>query len=272
VNRIDATFAALRQKKQPAFIPFITAGDPSFEVTRDLVLEFARGGADLIELGIPFSDPIADGPVIQASYTRALAGGATLERALKTVREVRKSSQVPLVFMISYTLVFRHGVEHFIKAARNAGVDGAIIPDLPIEEAETVARIVRASDLDLILLIAPTTPLERRQRIAQMSQGFIYCVSVTGITGARDRLPDDLVGHILSIKRMTDKPVCLGFGVSTPEQARLVAAHADGVIVGSAIVRQIERASALPPRDLVTQVGGFVQRLIAATKGRDVSS
>jgi len=266
LNRIDATFAALRKRKQAAFMPFITAGDPSFEVTRDLVVELARGGADLIEFGIPFSDPIADGPVIQASYTRALAHGATLERSLQTVREIRRSCEVPIVFMISYTLVFRHGLEEFITAAQEAGVDGAIIPDLPIEEGEAVAKAGRHKGLDIVFLIAPTTPPDRRKRIADMSQGFIYCVSVAGITGARDRLPDYIVDYIASIKGLTDKPVCLGFGVSTPDQARFVAAHADGVIVGSAIVREMEKASALPPREQVARVAAFAQQLAAATK------
>ena len=266
MNRIDATFAALRKRKQAAFMPFITAGDPSFEVTRDLVVELARNGADLIEFGIPFSDPIADGPVIQASYTRALAHGATLEQCLRTVREIRRLSAIPIVFMISYTLVFRHGLEGFIKSAQEAGVDGAIIPDLPIEEGEAAAKAGRARGFDIVFLIAPTTPPERRRRIAEMSQGFIYCVSVTGITGQRDRLPDYLVDYVASIKQLTDKPVCLGFGVSTPEQARFVAAHADGVIVGSAIVREMEKASALPPREQVARVAAFAQRLAAATK------
>ena len=264
---MDATFAALRRKKQAAFMPFITAGDPSFEITRDLVAELGRTGADLIEFGIPFSDPIADGPVIQASYTRALGHGATLDQCLRTVREIRKVSEVPIVFMISYTLVFRHGLDDFLKAAQDAGVDGAIIPDLPIEEGEAVAKAGRAKGLDIVFLIAPTTPPERRRRIAEMSQGFIYCVSVTGITGQRDRLPDYLVDYVASIKHLTDKPVCLGFGVSTPEQARFVAAHADGVIVGSAIVREIERAGALPPREQVARVAAFAQRLAAAIKG-----
>ena len=267
MNRIDATFAALRRKKQAAFMPFITAGDPSFEVTRDLVVELARSGADLIEFGIPFSDPIADGPVIQASYTRALARGATLERSLQTVREIRRVSAVPIVFMISYTLVFKHGLDAFLKAAQDAGVDGAIIPDLPIEEGEAVAKAGRAKGFDVVFLIAPTTPPERRKRIADMSQGFIYCVSVTGITGQRHRLPDYLVDYVASIKRLTDKPVCLGFGVSTPEQARFVAAHADGVIVGSAIVREIEAAGALPPQELAARVAAFAGRLAAAIKG-----
>jgi tryptophan synthase alpha chain len=269
MNRIDAAFVALRQKRLRAFIPFITAGDPSFEVTRDLVLEAARSGADLIEFGIPFSDPIADGPVIQASYTRALARGATVAQAFRTVREVRRQSEVPLVFMISHTLVFRMGTEAFIKAACEAGVDGAIIPDLPLEEGEAVAGLGRANNFHIIFLIAPTTPPDRRRRIAEISQGFIYCVAVTGITGVRDRLPDDLVEHVASIKRLTQKPVCLGFGVSTPEQARFVAAHADGVIVGSAIVREIERAGDLPPRELVARVGGLIRRLAAATKEMD---
>ncbi len=266
MNRIDATFAALRRKKQAAFMPFLTAGDPGFEATHDLVLEFDRAGADLIEFGIPFSDPIADGPVIQASYTRALSRGARIEQAFDTVRRIRRRSEIPLVFMISYTLVYRLGVEAFIKTAQDAGVDGAIIPDLPIEEGERVAASGRDHNLRIVFLIAPTTPPERRKRIAALSEGFLYCVAVTGITGARDRLPDDVVEYLESIKRLSDKPACLGFGVSTPEQVRAAAAHADGVIVGSAIVREIEKACDLPPRQLAARVADFVRPLAAASK------
>lgn len=268
VNRIDATFAALRQKKQKAFITFITAGDPSFEVTRELVLGFAQNGVDIIELGIPFSDPIADGPVIQASYTRALAHGATLQKAFHTVREIRQTSQIPLLFMISYTLVYRHGLCKFVTMAQEAGVDGAIIPDLPIEEGAAAARIGQERQFDMVFLVAPTTTAERRRRIAQLSQGFIYCVSVTGITGERDRMPEYIVEYVRAIKSITQKPVCVGFGVSTPEQAHIIAQHADGVIVGSAIVRQIERHRTLPPAELVGRAVDFVRPLISATKGR----
>lgn len=265
-NRITERFLRLRSEGKAAFMPFLTAGDPSFEATGELIFECERRGADLIELGIPFSDPIADGPTIQASFTRALASGAKVDRAFDLVRKVRASSRIPILSMISYTLVFKRGVKEYIAAAKGAGLDGAIIPDLPIEEGQAAADLAREQDFMLAFLVAPTTPPERRRRIAELSTGFIYCVSVTGITGARDRLPDDLADYIRSVKGLTDKPVAVGFGVSTREQARLVATHADGVIVGSAIVKKADEHRNLPPRELAAKVGELVAALAEGTK------
>ncbi|MEW6359723.1 MAG: tryptophan synthase subunit alpha [Planctomycetota bacterium] len=265
-NRIDERFAKLRAEGKAAFMPFLTAGDPSYDATEALILECTKRGADLIELGIPFSDPIADGPTIQASFTRALGAGATVRRSFELVKRLRRSCDMPILAMVSYSIVFKRGAESFIQAARDAGIDGAIIPDLPIEEGGPVAAIAAANDFRLAFLVAPTTPVERRRHIAEIATGFIYCVSVTGITGARDRLPDDLVDNIESIKALTDKPVAVGFGVSTKDMARLVAAHADGVIVGSAIVKRTHEHRDLPPADLAARVGDFIGELVEGTK------
>ncbi|NOZ20091.1 MAG: tryptophan synthase subunit alpha [Planctomycetes bacterium] len=265
-NRIDERFAKLRAKGKAAFMPFLTAGDPNYEATEALILECDKRGADLIELGIPFSDPIADGPTIQASFTRALNAGATVHRSFDLVRRLRQSCEIPILSMVSYTIVFKRGAADFIKAAQEAGIDGAIIPDLPIEEGAPIAEMAEAKDFKLAFLVAPTTPMARRKKIVEMATGFIYCVSVTGITGARDHLPDDLVDNVESIKSLTDKPVAVGFGVSTGEMARLVAGHADGVIVGSAIVKRAQENRDLPPRELAEKVGEFIDGLVEGTK------
>jgi len=248
-------------------MPFITAGDPNYAATKEIILECERRGADLIELGVPFSDPIADGPTIQASYTRALSAGATVEKTLDMVRALRRTCRIPLVAMVSYSIVFKRGPQRYFAAAARAGLDGAIIPDLPIEEGRETARIARDNGMHLIFLVAPSTPPARRKKIARLSSGFIYCVSVMGITGARDTLPPDLVRNIQSIKKLTDTPVALGFGVSKPDQARIVARHADGVIVGSAIIKLIDRNRKKTPRAIARTVGSFVSQLVRGTKG-----
>ena len=264
MNRIEKTFARLREERRAAFMPFITAGDPDLDATADLVRELDRRGADLIELGVPYSDPVADGPTIQASYVRALAGGIRTGDVFDTVAAVRDEVRAPIVTMISMSLVFRMGFERFIERARAAGVDGAIVPDLPVEEAAEPARLAADADFPLVLLSAPTTPPERRRLIAETSRGFIYCVSVTGITGARDHLPREVADHVRTLKELTDTPVCVGFGVSRAEQVRRLAGVADGVIVGSAIVRLIEAHSGAPREELLRVVGDFAAGLAAA--------
>jgi tryptophan synthase alpha chain len=271
MNRIDAAFARLQAEKRAAFIPFIAAGDPDLGATAALIQELDRRGAGLIEVGMPYSDPVADGATIQAAYTRALAGGATIERILQTVAAVRPKVQAPLLSMISISLVYKQGFAAYVERAKAAGIDGAIIPDLPVEEAEAWAATAAAADFPLVLLSAPTTPDPRRRLIARHSRGFIYCVSTTGLTGARDDLPADVLDHVRSLKSLTSTPVCVGFGISRPEQVRQLARVADGVIVGSAIVRLVA-ANAGAPRDaLVRAVGDFAAGLIGATE-RDVST
>ncbi len=266
MNRIDAKFKELREKNETAFIPFITAGDPSLEVTKALIMEFDRRGSDVIELGIPFSDPIADGPVIQSSYYRALSSGIRLSNILELVKDIREKSEIPIVSMISHSILFRNGCENFVKNAVKAGFDGATIPDLPIEEAENIIEAGKREEFKIICFIAPTTTSDRMKLIVKRSQGFLYYISVVGITGVRSKLPDDITENIRNIKKTTDLPVALGFGISTPEQARMAGKIADGVIVGSAIVKEIEKYSSQDDNILIDKVGKFVGDLVNSTK------
>jgi tryptophan synthase alpha chain len=245
MNPIDTLFRDLRARKRAAFMPFVTAGDPDLDLTRDVLPAIANAGADLIEVGFPFSDPIADGPIIQASYTRALEKHLKLADIFATLKEVtsRPSWRTPLVAMASYSLIYKKGPAAFIDAAKSAGLSGMIVPDLPAEEAEELARLARGSDFKLILLVTPTTSPERAERIVKACSGFVYVVSVVGITGARDRLPVGLRDLLARLRSMTDLPLCVGFGVSKPEHVRELKEIADGVIVGSALVKQLERAS-----------------------------
>ncbi len=268
MNRIDQKFQELRRRKEPAFIPFITAGDPDLETTRGLVLELERRGADIIELGIPFSDPIADGPIIQASYYRALSKGLKVSQVFECVRGLRKETDIPIVAMVSYSLVFKGTPENFVARAKESGLDGATIPDLPIEESDAVHLAAKEKDFKIVCFVAPTTTPERMSRIAKGTQGFLYYIAVVGITGVRDALPPDMRENIQKLKGMTDKPIALGFGVSTPEQARVVGQVADGVIVGSAIVKELERYVDRPATERIKAVGEFTSRLVAGAKGR----
>ena len=266
MNRIDTKFKELKEKGLPAFIPFITAGDPSLDATRELILEFDSRGADMIELGVPFSDPIADGPVIQASYYRALSSGIKLSDILELVRDVRKESEIPIVSMISQSILFKYGCKKFIKDAVDAGIDGATIPDLPIEEAEEVFTTENRENFNVACFIAPTTTDSRVDLIVRRSQGFLYYISVVGITGSKNELSDKIVSNIQKIKKLSSLPIALGFGISTPEQARIAGRIADGVIVGSAIVREIERYGNQESSILVNEVGKFVGELVNSTK------
>jgi tryptophan synthase alpha chain len=266
MNRIDKRFQDLRNNKVPAFIPFISAGDPDLPTTRAIILELEKRGADVIELGFPFSDPIADGPTIQASYYRALSKELKLSQIFDLIRDIRKQSQIPIVSMVSYSLVFKSGCERFIERALNAGLDGATIPDLPIEESDEVFEVAGKKDFKIVCFVAPTTTEQRRDIIAKKSQGFIYYISVVGITGARDKLPPDMLENIQKLRQLTDTPISLGFGVSTPEQAGAVGRVADGVIVGSAIIKVIEKYQDKPLNELVQAVGDFAGSLIVAAK------
>lgn len=268
MNRIDKKFQQLKKKGETAFIPFITAGDPSLKVTKSLILEFEKRGADLIELGIPFSDPIADGPVIQSSYYRALQGGVKIAHILELIKKVREKSEIPIVSMISYSLLYKYGTEKFLREAAAVGMDGATIPDLPIEEAESVIDVSNQVNFKIVCFVAPTTTDSRIEAIAARSQGFLYYISVVGITGARNSLSDDLGENLRKLKRKTDLPVALGFGISTPEQARMAGEIADGVVVGSAIMREIDRHVKEESHVLVENVGRFLKNLVESSKGR----
>jgi len=266
-NRIHQTFARL---KHPAFIPFFTVGDPDLPATEAFVKEAAARGADLIELGVPFSDPIADGPTIQASYYRALERGFKLRQLFEMVERLRDGGlEKPLIAMISESLVFKRGLEGFLDEASDAGLDGLIIPDLPVGYEGDTAEAARARGLDLIFLCAPTTPPERRALIAERSTGFVYYVSVAGITGARTALPPDLAQNVKALKKLTRTPVCVGFGISRPEHAAAVAKVADGVIVGSALVKRVAELSeqALAGVKVVRVIGEDLEALARAAHG-----
>lgn len=219
-----------------AFIPFITCGDPSLEVTEQIVYAMVRAGADLIELGIPFSDPTAEGPVIQEANIRSLAAGTTKEKIFDMVRRIRKTVVIPMVFMTYANVVFSYGSERFLKTCREIGIDGLILPDIPFEEKDEFDETCKACGVDLISLIAPTSS-DRISRIARQADGFVYCVSSLGVTGVRSEITTDIGAMVALVKKEKDIPCAVGFGISTPEQAKKVAAYADGVIVGSAIVK-----------------------------------
>lgn len=267
MNRVDKKFRDLKNKKKPAFIPFITAGDPDLQTTKALILEFEKRGADIIELGIPFSDPIADGPIIQASYYRSLVRGIKVSHTLDMVSDLRKKSEIPIVSMVSYSTVYKRGCQAFIENAVKAGLDGLTIPDLPVEENNEIFETARKNDFKIVCFVAPTTTEQRMALITQKSQGFLYYISVVGITGVRDKLPEDIVPNINKLKQITDTPIAVGFGVSTPEQAKMIGKVADGVIVGSAIIREIEKYSNEPYEKLVKYVGEFLGQLVVGAKG-----
>lgn len=264
MSRISAIFKRLKRKDEKALIPYIMAGDPDMELTEELVLEMERSGGDIIELGIPFTDPLADGPVIQKAHYRALKNKVTLKDVLNLVRRVRGKTEIPLVLMTYYNPVFKYGDGSFIKDAVASGVDGVIIPDLPDEEAKDFVKVSKREGLDTIFLLAPTSTPERIRMITRDSRGFIYYVSITGITGARIEEMDSIKGSLRKIREFTDKPVAVGFGISTAEEARKISEWADGIIVGSAIVRVIEENLGSP--SIVNKVGEFVKRLSEGIK------
>ena len=241
MNRIDKTFQKLKQKNQKALITFITAGDPDIDSTIKHIRSLEEGGADIIELGVPFSDPLADGPVIQKSALRSLQSGTTLKKIIQMVGRARKTCSIPIILMSSYNPIFRYGEEKFIKDSINAGVDGIIVPDLPPEEASSLNKLAQTNELDMIFLLAPTSTKERIKIVAKMSSGFIYYISLTGVTGTREKMAQDLKEKIFKIKQTSSKPVEIGFCISTPKQAAFSAKISDGAIVGSAIVKIIEK-------------------------------
>lgn len=259
MNRIDKAFENLRKNNQKALINFITAGDPDLKITEALVIEMEKKGADIIELGVPFSDPLADGPTIQRASLRALEKNTSLKDIIKLVVNIRKSSEIPLVIMSSYNPILRYGEERFVKDSVKAGLDGVIIPDLPPEEGEILMKVAEGEGLNVILLVAPTTPSERARLLAEKSRGFIYYISLMGITGERDVMPKEIKEGISRIKKFGDKPIVVGFGISKTDQVKALSQVADGVIVGSAIVKIIENNQDDPK--LVSKVGEFVQLL-----------
>ena len=259
MNRIDRKFQDLKKTGKKAFIAFITAGFPSLSVTEKLIYAFEKKGVDILELGVPFSDPMADGPVIQEASQEALKKNTHLIDILNLVRKVRKNVNMPICLMTYYNPIFCFPDNRFISEAKKSGVDGVIIPDLPPEEGRVFIRVAKKQGLETICFLSPTSSKDRIKLISKAAQGFIYYVSLTGVTGARSKLPEDIRKNINLIKRYTRKPVCVGFGVSTVFQAREIKGIADGVIIGSAIVKKIKENSGSP--DLIGRVSDFVASL-----------
>ena len=243
-SRISRRFAGLRAKGEMGIVAYITAGDPSLPATLKFVLALAEAGADVIELGVPFSDPLADGPTIQRASERALKAGTTLHSVLDLVRDVRKFSQVPLVLFSYYNPILQMGLEQFAAAASLAGSDGVLVTDLTPEEADDHLRSMRACELDTIFLAAPTSDDERLQKISAASSGFLYLISRTGVTGAKDILPDDLPSLLRRTRQFTNLPVAVGFGISLPGHVSVLGGLADAAAIGSALVSEIEKATA----------------------------
>ena len=264
MNRIVERFARLKRDGQKGFVVYIGAGDPNLEATRQLALAFDRLGVDVLELGVPFSDPLADGLVNQLAAQRGLESGTTPPKVLETVAAIRRDSQMPVVLYIYFNLVHRYGLERFIRDAASVGVDGLLVLDLPPEEGDGYEALMEKAGLCNIYLVAPTTPDERIERIVKRGRGFIYYVSREGVTGMQARVADTISQMTAKIRAHTDLPVAVGFGISTPEQARLVAQNAEAVVVGSAIVNQIAEHGKGP--DLVRRAAEFAKSLIAAVK------
>lgn len=237
-ERITNCFQELKRRNKTALIPFITAGDPSLEVSRELALGLAARGADIIELGIPFTDPVADGPVIQESTARALKNGVTPSKVLQLAQSIREKTAVPIVILTYYNPVLRMGLKKFVKNCLSAGIDGLVIPDLPYEENQPLKDIA-GKNLDIISFLSPLSSVERIKKITREPSGFIYCVAVAGVTGTRRELSSEAKEMLENIKKYTDLPLALGFGISTPEQGSEAAIYADAVIVGSALVNKI---------------------------------
>ena len=259
MSRISEKFMALREKKEKALIVYLTAGDPSLALTKELILALENAGADILEIGVPFSDPTADGPVIQAAAQRALKSGATLTAILEMIKEVRRVSQIPIVLFGYYNPIFVYGGEKFARHAARAGVDGVLVVDLPPEEAPELREFTDAAGIDFIFLIAPTTGAKRTRQIAAGATGFLYYISITGITGTAAPKIADIETAVSKLRKITKLPVAVGFGITTPEQAGQIGKTADGVIVGSAVVRLIDENRNSP--DLIKIVADFTGAL-----------
>jgi tryptophan synthase alpha chain len=260
MHRIKNTFIRLMKKSETALIPYIMAGDPDLATTKTLILEMEKAGCDIIELGAPFSDPLADGPTIQKASIRSLRNHTSVSNVLSMVAEVRRESKIPLILMTYYNLIFKYGEERFVNDAASAGLDGIILPDLPPEEAGKLIPLAKKAGLDTIFLLAPTSTDERIKLVCKVSQGFVYYVSLTGVTGARAGVQSSVQDSLKKIKQVTDKPVAVGFGISTPDQAAQMALWgADGVIVGSALVKMVEENIGSP--EIIASAVAFVKAL-----------
>jgi len=264
MSRISATFERLRQQKEKALIPFITAGYPDLSTTRRLIFQCEQCGADLLELGVPFSDPMADGPIIQHASESALAQGTSLERILGMVKTIRRKSSIPIILMGYYNPFFKFGLKSFTRAAQAAGVDGLLVVDLPPEEAGEMKIHTERAGLDLIFLLAPTSGPERIDSIVKHATGFIYYVSLTGVTGVRSKLDRSIRNQLETIRKKSPLPIGVGFGISTPEHAKTVARWADAVVVGSALIKIISGSTS--KAEAVQNAGRFIRTLKAAMR------
>ncbi len=258
MRRIERVFRQLKARGQKALIPFITAGDPDLEVTKALALEMAARGADLLELGIPFSDPLADGPTIQAASNRAVNKGVHLSEVLELAGALRRETEIPLILMGYYNPILQYGLARTATEAAALGIDGFIIPDLPPEEAGPWRQAAHQAGVAAIFLAAPTSGPERIKRMGRLTRGFLYYVSVTGITGARRELPAELIAALKEVRRLVRCPLAVGFGISSPEQVKWLAPYVDGVVVGSAIVQRVAK---LKGAELIQEVGDFIAAL-----------
>ncbi|MCM8792640.1 MAG: tryptophan synthase subunit alpha [Candidatus Omnitrophica bacterium] len=256
MNRIERKFKELKRKRQKAFVVFLTCGYPDLRTTKILIKELYRAGVDIIELGIPFSDPLADGKLIQESSAYALKKGIDIFKVFKLASETRRITSIPLCLLTYYNPIICFGLERFMRMSRDSGVDGLIIPDLPPEESKDILKIAKSYGISVIFFISPTTSGERLKLICNLSRGFIYYVSLTGVTGPREKLPVDLIDNLKKIKKITSKPVCVGFGISRPDQIKRLYKIVDGVIVGSAIIKKIKDNLGKP--DLIKKVVDFV--------------
>ena len=267
-SAISAVFNDSHAAGRMAFMPFVTAGDPDLTTTIDVIDRLAGEGVDLIEIGVPYSDPIADGPVIQASYTRALEAGFKLSQFFEAFENADRSQWPPLVAMVSYSIVFRYGVENFLDKAAASGFAGLIVPDLPGDEADQLANTIRARGLDLVELLSPLTPAERVPRILANGSGFVYCIAVAGTTGERDQLPPALANQLAELRQATDLPLAVGFGVSRPEHIAALRGKADGAIVGSAIVRKFEKITESREKTL-NEISDFARQMVKACRSTE---
>ena len=259
---IAQVFAELRAKEQLALMPFIPAGYPNLAATTAILPALEAGGASLIEIGFPFSDPIADGPTIQAAFNEALQHGVHVRGILEAIRQARTQVSIPIVAMVSYSIIFRYGQEKFFADLAGAGFDGVIVPDLPPPEAQSVCRIIRAAGLDTVLLVSPSSPPERRRQIAELSSGFVYYMSISGITGERNALPADLENNVRELKALTGTPVCVGFGISTAKHVAQLRGVADGAIVGSAFVRRISLVKDKAAGEIAREMETYCRELL----------
>ena len=266
MGRIESAFNKLKREGKPGFIPFITAGDPDLDTTTELLEELANSGATLIELGVPFSDPMADGPVIQRASERALKHGFGLKEIFAMTAKARAKFETPLVLFSYYNPLLQYGVDKLAPAARDAGIDGVLVTDLTPEESEEFAATLKANDLDMIFLVAPTSTDERLRMITAHASGFVYAVSRAGVTGARENLSREAELLVARVRKFSSLPVAVGFGISSADQVAQTCTYADAAVVGSAIVAQIERLAKVPKgsANVVEEVGGFVRSLIPA--------